>query len=204
MTTEIVTPTGEFARVIQERRSIRKVANSPAIDKPRVERIMQLALHAPTAFNMQSGRLVVLMDDSHIQFWDIVLETLRPLVPAAKFPATQERLQGLKNGAGTVLFFEDQKTIQNWQEQVPLFKDQFPLWSEQGSAMLQYAVWLSFTADGLGASLQHYNPIIDDQVKQTWDIPQEWMLTAQMPFGVPDEHPEAPPHLPMDRLVVWH
>ncbi|MFX6601374.1 nitroreductase, partial [Acinetobacter baumannii] len=34
-----------------------------------------------------------------------------------------------------------------------------------------------------GASLQHYNPIIDDEVHATWDIPHHWKLRAQMVFG---------------------
>ncbi|GED13498.1 hypothetical protein AMI01nite_14890 [Aneurinibacillus migulanus] len=42
---------------------------------------MKIALYAPTSFNMQSGRIVVLMDAEHEKFWDIVKETLRPRVP---------------------------------------------------------------------------------------------------------------------------
>ena len=35
----------------------------------------------------------------------------------------------------------------------------------------------------MGASLQHYNPLIDDEVKKTFNLPLEWRLVAQMPFG---------------------
>jgi predicted oxidoreductase (fatty acid repression mutant protein) len=31
--------------------------------------------------------------------------------------------------------------------------------------------------------LQHYNPIIDDLVREAFDIPANWQLRAQMPFG---------------------
>lgn len=34
-----------------------------------------------------------------------------------------------------------------------------------------------------GASLQHYNPLIDDEVKETFGIAADWKLIAQMPFG---------------------
>ena len=36
---------------------------------------------------------------------------------------------------------------------------------------------------GIGASLQHYNPLIDDDIKKEFDLPAEWTLRAQMPFG---------------------
>ena len=36
---------------------------------------------------------------------------------------------------------------------------------------------------GVGASLQHYNPLIDDAVKARWGVPVEWALASQMVFG---------------------
>ena len=39
--------------------------------------------------------------------------------------------------------------------------------------------------EGLGASLQHYNPLIDEEVKKQWSIPPNWKLIAEMPFGNP-------------------
>ena len=42
---------------------------------------------------------------------------------------------------------------------------------------------------GLGASLQHYNPLIDDEVRRTWNLPESWMLIAEMPFGTPTAEP---------------
>ena len=35
----------------------------------------------------------------------------------------------------------------------------------------------------MGASLQHYNPIVDEEVAQTYDIPANWKLRAQLVFG---------------------
>jgi predicted oxidoreductase (fatty acid repression mutant protein) len=36
---------------------------------------------------------------------------------------------------------------------------------------------------GVGASLQHYNPLIDAGVAREWNVPASWKLRAQMPFG---------------------
>jgi predicted oxidoreductase (fatty acid repression mutant protein) len=49
--------------------------------------------------------------------------------------------------------------------------------------MLQFAVWTALEAEGLGANLQHYNPLVDVKVAETWKLPATWKLTAQMPFG---------------------
>ena len=34
-----------------------------------------------------------------------------------------------------------------------------------------------------GASLQHYNPLIDEAVAKQWHINPNWKLIAEMPFG---------------------
>lgn len=67
----------------------------------------------------------------------------------------------------------------------PLYKDNFPVWSDHTNAMHQYVIWTALEAEGLGASLQHYNPLIDSAVQKEWNIPENWKLIAQMPFGKP-------------------
>ncbi len=56
-------------------------------------------------------------------------------------------------------------------------------WSEQGLGGAQFSVWTTLASNNIGANIQHYNPIIDDQVKEAFDIPENWVLRAQMPFG---------------------
>jgi uncharacterized protein len=67
--------------------------------------------------------------------------------------------------------------------------------------MLQYIVWAELEAEGLGASLQHYNPLIDGLVKERWGIPDSWRLMAQMPFGAPLEPPDEKEFLPVEGRV---
>ena len=198
------TTTTTLKEAIVNRRSIRKVKKNETITKERINEVVKTALYAPSSFNMQSSRIVVLMDAEHEKFWDIVKETLRPRVPEENFGATVERLQGFRDGAGTILFFENQETVKKMQENAPSYKEQFPFWSHQGNAMLQYAMWMSLTAEGIGASLQHYNPIIDEEVKKTWNIPAEWTLIAQMPFGEPNEEPGERTFLPFEDVVKFY
>ncbi|ORN00711.1 hypothetical protein FAM23279_02420 [Lentilactobacillus parabuchneri] len=56
-------------------------------------------------------------------------------------------------------------------------------WAEQAQGNAQFAVWTSLAENGIGANLQHYNPLIDDEVKEAFGIPDSWKLRAQMDFG---------------------
>ncbi len=44
-------------------------------------------------------------------------------------------------------------------------------------------MWTALSEINVGASLQHYNPIVDEEVAQTYDIPANWKLRAQLVFG---------------------
>lgn len=83
--------------------------------------------------------------------------------------------------------------MESLQQQFTSYKDNFPLWSQQSNGMLQFVIWTSLENQGLGASLQHYNPLIDAQVKTQWDIPDSWNLIAEMPFGKPTQAPGEKP-----------
>ncbi len=44
-------------------------------------------------------------------------------------------------------------------------------------------MWTALAEAGIGASLQHYNPLVDEAVRREWGIAANWQLRAQMPFG---------------------
>ena len=144
-------------------------------------------MFAPSAFNMQSTRLMVLDGSNHQKIWDIVDETLTEKIGEDKMVATRERLQGFRNGNGTILFFEDDNIVKEHAKKSKTYEALFPNWSEQGNGIFQYAVWLLLTNERLAASGQHYNPIIDEKVHKFFETPSFWRLIAQMPFGLADE-----------------
>jgi len=65
-------------------------------------------------------------------------------------------------------------------------------------------VWTALENEGLGCSLQHYNPLIDQQISRTWDVPGEWRLRAQMPFGGPAGQPGEKQFKPLEERVFVH
>ena len=174
----------DFYKAVENRRTYYGIGKEKVVSEDRVVEIVENSVKvAPTAFNSQSSRAIVLLKEHHDKLWDITKEALRKIVPEESFPQTEARINGFKSGYGTVLFFEDQNVVKNLQEQFALYKDNFPVWSQQASGMLQFIVWTSLEVEGLGASLQHYNPLIDEDVRKEWNVPENWKLIAQMPFG---------------------
>jgi len=69
--------------------------------------------------------------------------------------------------------------------------------------MHQFVIWTSLEIEGFGASLQHYNELIEEDVKKEWDIPNSWKLIAQMPFGKPVVSPDEKQYKPLeDRIRI--
>ena len=170
---------------LKKRRTQYALGKNLPIPEAQVDALIREAIRlSPSSFNSQSSRAVILFGAESDKLWQgIAMETLRKIVPADAFAATEQKLNGFAAGAGTVLFFEDQDTVKGMQEKFALYADNFPIWSEQSGGMAQLAVWTALAEAGIGASLQHYNPLIDEAVRKEWDLPASWLLRAQMPFG---------------------
>lgn len=195
-----------FQEAIKDRRTYYAIGEgSPVSDERIRETVEQAVLNVPSAFNNQSARVVLLFGDAHQKLWSIVMETLRSIVPPESFAKTEEKINSFAAGHGTVLYFDETETTNALMEQFPAYRDNFPVWAQQANGMLQFAVWTLLEQEGLGASLQHYNPLIDDAVKTEWKLPQSWKLVAEMPFGEPTGTPGQKEFLPLDqRLTVFH
>ena len=173
-----------FLNQIKQRRTIYAIGKDVSLEQAKIEEIIKEAIkHSPSSFNSQSSRAVILFGESHVKFWTIVLETLRKIVPEAAFEGTSAKINSFIAGAGTVLFYEDMSVIKNLQEQFALYADNFPVWAEHSTGIAQFATWTALSEAGIGASLQHYNPIVDDEVAEVFSVPADWKLRAQLVFG---------------------
>lgn len=169
---------------LTKRRTQYALGKNLAISEEQVEKLVKEAVRlSPSSFNSQSSRAVILFGKASEQLWNITRETLRKIVPADAFEATNAKMDSFAAGAGTVLFFEDQETVAKLQKDFPSYAANFPIFAEQSGGMAQLAVWTALAEEGIGASLQHYSPLIDEEVAATWNLPRSWKLLAQMPFG---------------------
>lgn len=171
-------------RLFAARRSQYALGKNVELSQEQLQQLIQEAIRqAPSAFNSQSSRAVILFGEQSEKFWDLTKEALRPMVPAAAFAGTENKLNSFAAGVGTVLFYEDQNVVKGLQEQFPLYADNFPIWSEHSTGIAQFAVWTALAAANIGASLQHYNPVVDEAAAKEWNVPESWVLRGQMPFG---------------------
>lgn len=175
----------KYIELLKNRRSIyglgRKVTASK---KEIVELIKKAVRESPTAFNNQTVKVIILFGRASEKMWDIVAERLKTEVPTEEaYAKTKKKIAAFKAGFGTVLLFTDQAIVNQHKEQFSLYADNFQDWSEQGLGGAQLSIWTALADNRIGASLQHYNPLIDDQVKTVFDVPADWTLRAEMPFG---------------------
>lgn len=174
-----------FNKLTAQRRSIYalgdQLTNSP---EEIYDLIITAIKNSPTAFNSQTVRAVVLFGKSSDKVWDIVEVALKEVVkdPQA-FAKTQQKIASFRAGFGTVLFLTETDTVHELEKQFPAYADNFADWAEQGIGGAQQAVWAALAEQQIGASLQHYNPLIDDAIHQAFNLPDSWQLRAEMPFG---------------------
>jgi predicted oxidoreductase (fatty acid repression mutant protein) len=130
----------------------------------------------PDAFNMKSARVAVVTGQKQDELWDAIYDAFGGKV-------AREKIDGFKAAAGTVLYFYDQDVVAGMQEQFPGYAANFPVWANQANGMLQLSIWTALRELGVGANIQHYNPVIDDAVRKLVGAPDSYVLLAQMPFG---------------------
>lgn len=162
---------------LEKRRTIYGLSKElPVSEQTVVDTITRTTELVPDAFNMKSQRIVLALGAKHELLWDAIYDVFQGKVP-------REKIDSFKAGAGTVLYFYDNTVVEKMQEAVPLYAHNFPVWANQANGMLQFSIWLALRELGVGASLQHYNPIIDVAVRKLFDLPESYVLIAQMPFG---------------------
>ncbi len=193
-----------FKDALKNRRTYYTITNeSPVSDKEIKEILEHALLHVPSAFNSQTTRVVLLLGDQHKKLWNITKETLRKIVPPENFGATESKIDGaFAAGYGTVLFYEDTEVVEGLQKAFPSYSENFPVWSQHTAGMHQLAVWTMLEEAGFGASLQHYNPLIDAEVASTWEINPKWKLIAEMPFGRPTTNPDEKEFQPLEKRLL--
>lgn len=166
-----------ITEALRQRRSYYNIEKTLPVDKQKVIRLVEDCTElVPDAFNMKSSRVVVVTGERHQELWDKIDGLFGGKVP-------KEKINGFRAGAGTILYFYDGSVVKSLQDRFPAYAHNFPVWANQASAMLQISIWTGLREMGIGASLQHYNPVIDKMVQEFCQVPEDYVLIAQMPFG---------------------
>ncbi|KAK7194078.1 Nitroreductase family [Novymonas esmeraldas] len=194
----------QFIEAISKRRSIYHINNKlPKNHQEVVSTIEGAIRQCPSSFNVQSSRAVILFGAEHAKVWDIVKTALKKVTSEEQYAQSAAKVDGcFAAGAGTILFYEDGGAIKKQQDAFPTYAANFPTFSQHSSAMAQFAVWSALAQDGIGATLQHYNELIAADLRAAFDIPEDWQLVAQMPFGGVAKPAEAKTHISDEKRFI--
>jgi len=183
--------TRTFTEALKNRRSYYRLTAESPVNDGKIEEVVREAIeNVPSAFNSRSTRIVLLLGENHKKLWELTLAQLKKVTPEKFFPRTEKKVaESFASAYGTILFYEDTEVVEKMQKDFPTYADAFPSYSDQTSAMHQLVIWTRLEELGFGASLQHYNPLIDQDIVKQWGISPKWRLVSQMPFGIPEDTP---------------
>lgn len=182
----------EFLQALKNRRSIYNLGTNVNLSNEEITSIISDCLkHSPSAFNYPTTNVIIAFGEKHQQIWQITTDILKEKLAKKEetFAVAQNKINKFKAGVGTILFFEDTEIINELKETYAMYAENFSTWSNQANGMLQNNIWTALSQANIGANLQHYNPLIDDKIKELFSIPDTWKLTAQMPFGSIESQP---------------
>lgn len=164
-------------KALEERRSVYGLGKGLPIPEAELEGLIRRTTElVPDAFDMKSARVAVALGARQDALWDAIFDAFGGKV-------AREKIDGFKAAAGTILYFYDKDVVAAMQAQFPRYAERFPVWAEQANGMLQISLWAALRERGIGANIQHYDPVIDEAVRELLDVPASWALRAQMPFG---------------------
>ncbi|WFD23973.1 hypothetical protein MEQU1_002668 [Malassezia equina] len=178
-----------FLQAIQHRRTIYALSKKEILPEEEIIKyIRAFVKEAPSAFNVQSSRVVVLFGAQHDNYWgQIVPAALRAVAGEGAVEASKQKLAGFQAGTGTILFFEDMNLIKGQQEAFPQYAAGFPVWSSHSSGMAQIYVWSGLESLGYGANLQHYGGLTGETLKAEYKLPDSYAIQSEMVFGYPEQ-----------------
>lgn len=190
----------EFLDALKIRRSQYNITNTSKLSDDEILEVVREGIkHTPSPMDSQTTRAVVLFNENHKKLWEITKEKLLEKIGPERFKKTEEKIDSqFLAGYGTILFFQQEDEIKKGAEET---NENFYSWSDQSAGMTQGNIWVGLSEKGLGASLQHYNPLIDEDVKKEFSIPKEWRLMSQMPFGDIVSPPKKKEYRDIDDLV---
>ena len=171
--------------VIEKRRSNYDLGNNLEISKKDLINLLRkIIYYAPSPFNVQSSKIVLLNKKSHHLLWTTVVEEfLKKNNNGDLLDSDKARIKREDKAYGTILFYKDEQIIENFKKDLEDYeKNNLDEWCTQESAMLQMNIWNELRLRNIGAHIVHFDDI-DEEVSVAFDIDKNYKLVAMMVFG---------------------
>ena len=171
--------------VIEKRRSNYDLGNNLEISKKDVINLLRkIIYYAPSPFNVQSSKIVLLNKKSHHLLWTTVVEEfLKKNNNGDLLDSDKARIKREDKAYGTILFYKDERVIEEFKEKLDAYEQKsLDSWCIEESAMLQMNIWNELRLRNIGAHIVHFDDI-DEEVSVAFDIDKNYKLVAMMVFG---------------------
>ena len=174
--------------LLEERRSIRRLRGGPFPPAAR-QRILEAVRLTPASYNLPPWRVVLVADNLDALYAEIAAG-FRESLDGDRLERYLERLQGFAGGVAVALVFVDTTVEQTLRDEKGLAATVAAGYVQQALGMVQYALWLAVTAEGLATSLQHWDEFAGPRLTRFAALPADrFTLIATMPIGYPAEDP---------------
>lgn len=176
--------------ILAERRSIRRVRPGPFTPEMR-ERLLEAVRLTPAAYNLPPWR-VVLVHERREAFWAEVERGFRETLEGDQLDRYLERVRGFAPAVAVALVFADKGVERELREERGAPAEVAASFVQQAMGMVQFAVWLAVTAEGMATSLQHWDHLIGPWLARFAGLNDtDCSLVATMPIGYADEEPRS-------------
>lgn len=190
--------------VIEKRRSNYDLGNNIEISKKDLINLLRkIVYYAPSPFNVQSSKIVLLNKKSHHLLWTTVVEEfLKKNNNGDLLDSDKARIKREEKAYGTILFYKDKQIIENFKKDLEDYeKNNLDEWCTQESAMLQMNIWNELRIRNIGAHIVHFDNI-DEEVSVAFDIDKKYKLVAMMVFGNINQEAAVKPKKDIDKRFI--
>ncbi|GCE11596.1 nitroreductase family protein [Tengunoibacter tsumagoiensis] len=184
---------------VLKRRSIRKLTAGPVSDET-IRAIAEAGRWSASSGNSQPARIVILKE-RNTDFWNFVEQTLSTKLQGEQLERAIARLAGYRSGVFTIVVYEDTTISHN-----PPAGFNPELWKNfaaQALGIFQANLWNAISAAGLGASNQHINFQIEEELRSFLHVPETWQSYCILPVGFPAETPAEGSRHPHEKVVFY-
>ena len=202
--------------LIASRRTIRRF-KPEAPPRATLERMLEMAVLAPSASNKQPWRFLVVQERAAIgRMAAAVGRAVERIVPHVR----EEFVDAFRSYGDYFVRFRDAPVVI-----VPIFKELVVLSNlvddEVDAADLRQIADMEYTSGllsiglalqnmmlyahsiGVGTSCMTGPLLAADELRRELDVPEAWRIAALMPVGFPDESPAPTGRKPIDAVVRW-
>jgi F420 biosynthesis protein FbiB-like protein len=197
----------ELHAFLRSRRSIRRFKPEP-VPHDCLERILETAIYAPSAHNLQPWRFAVITTAAAkarlakaitVKFR---MDMLADAVPEADIQARVERTVRRTNEAPVVVILCRDTTCVNPQPDSHLQQEEI-LMGTQSVAQAGLQLLLAAHAEGLGGTWICWPLFAPEETRNALELPSVWEPQGMFFLGYPFEQPDAPARIQKENITLW-